>query len=182
MSNKPSAKSSLKPSPKSAAKSAPEPPPRDGFLLKNGTLVEDPLFLFLLTQIGYRAAELKNFPGQPGVQPYIGSAWTQRKREIADKLKAEVVTVADDGFIRSDDDNNESEDNNSIPDPNESEEHRAKRSRIYQEGRKTLADRDELEHERGEARRERVRAIMAARDEEERQRNEAGRVWLRGNR
>jgi len=127
--------------------------------------VDDPLYLFLLTQIGYRAAELDIVPAELGARRYIGWAWQRRKREIADKKKAEAATVAD---------NNESEDEDSIQDPNESEEHRAKRRRIYQEDRKTRADRDELEHERGEARRERVRAIMAARDEEERQRNEAG--------
>ena len=159
MSNKPSAKSSLKPSPKSAAKSAPEPPPRDGFLLKNGTFVEDPLFLFLLTQIGYRAAELKFFPGEPGVLPYIGSAWTRRKRKIANKLKTEAATVANDGFSRSDDDNNESEDDASIADPNESEEHRAKRKWIEQEDRITQAARSREEDRRIEARCERLKRI-----------------------
>ena len=133
MSNKPSAKSSLKPSPKSAAKSASEPPPRDGFLLKNGTFVEDPVFLFLLTQIGYRAAELDIDPKSDEAVKYIGAAWSRGKTEVADKKKAEAAKVADDGFIRSDDDNNESEDEDSNQDPNESEEHRAKRRRIYQE-------------------------------------------------
>ena len=66
MSNKPSAKSSLKPSPMSAAKSASKPPPRDGFEygeeLKKKMFVDDHLYLFLLTQIGYRAAELRICP------------------------------------------------------------------------------------------------------------------------
>ena len=162
MSNKPSATSSLKPSPKSTAKSAPEPLPCDGFLLKNGTFVEDPVFLFLLTQIGYRAAELDIVPAELGARWYIGWAWQRRKREIADKKKAEAAKVADDGFIRSDDDNNESEDEDSILDPNESEEHRAKRRRIYQEDRITRRARDELEDERNKARHEWVRAIHAA--------------------
>ena len=144
--------------------------------------MEDPFFLFLLSQIGYCAAELGIHPLSDEAVRYIGLAWSRGKTEVANKKKAEAATVADDGLIRSDDDNNESEDEASIPDPNESEEHRAKRRWIYHEDCKTRAERDKLEHERGEARRVRIRAIMAARDEEERQRNEAGRVWHRGNR
>ena len=79
MSDKPSAESSLKPSPKSAAESAPEPPPRDGFeygeeLMKK-MFVGGPLYLFLLTQIGYRAAELDIVPAELGAWRYIGWAW-----------------------------------------------------------------------------------------------------------
>ena len=125
------------------------PAPRDGFLLKNGTFVEDPLFLFLLTQIGYRAAELQINPMPMEAQRYIGWAWHQRKREIreiANKLKADAVRVAD----------NESEDEVSVPDPNESEEHRAKRKRIEGEDHQTRKARNELEEQRRVARRERL--------------------------
>ena len=98
--------------------------------------VDDPVYLSLLTQIAYRAAELDIMPVDQGAMRYIGRAWSRGKKEVAKKKKAEAAMVADDGLIRSNEDNNESEDEDLVFDPNESEEHRAKRRRIYQEDRK----------------------------------------------
>ena len=55
--------------------------------------VDDPLYLFLLTQIGYRAAELDIVPAELGARRYIGWAWQRRKREIADKKKADAAML-----------------------------------------------------------------------------------------
>ena len=138
--------------------------------------------MFLLNQIAYRAAELDIRPVDQGAMRYIGRAWSRGKKAVNDKKKAEAATVADDGLIRSDEDNNESEDEDLVFDPNESEEHRAKRRRIYQEDRKIQRARGEEMLRRATARREWVAAMQASRDEEERQRNEAVRGRFRGNR
>ena len=118
--------------------------------------------MFLLTQIGYRAAELEIRLLSDEAVRYIGLAWSRGKTEVADKKKAEVAKVADDGFIRSDDDNNESEDEDSSLDPNESEEHRAKRRRIYQEDERTQRARAEEMVRQATARREWLASIQAA--------------------